>query len=158
MPLSEDVHRALTPIPAGKTLYVAIGNRLRGDDAAGPEICSRARSPSDAVRILDVGERSEDAVEDAIGFSPGKTVFLDAANFGGAIGEARVVPFDEIPETALSTHAVPPKAAAKIIMLDSGCEFSFVGIQIRQVGFGSPMSPEVEATVDEIAAILSEGR
>lgn len=86
---------------------------------------------------------------------PQKVVIVDAADFGGKIGQAILVSSDNIPATTLSTHTFPLKVIAKMIETDAGAEVRFLGVQPKSVSLGERMSEEVEKTAKEIIKCMN---
>lgn len=155
--LTDNVREALLPPPAGLTLVITVGNSLRTDDGVGPYIASRVGTPREGICLLDVADRPEDGIDEAVEKRPAKTVMIDAADFGGRPGEARIIPPELIPDTTLSTHTFPLKIITKILEEETGSDVFFLGIQPESVSFGEGLSPEVEKTAVEIIRLMSEG-
>lgn len=153
--LTDKVQRALLPAPNGATLFIFVGNTLRGDDGAGPYIFERLSGVGSHIRLMNVGDRPENCIDDAVTAAPAKTVIVDAADFGGIPGEARVIPHEFIPDTTLSTHTFPLKVIAGILQEDTGSEVIFIGIQSKEISWSEQLTPEVKNTADAIAAFLS---
>ena len=136
-------------------LILTVGNDLRSDDGAGPYIAKHVHSPKKGVHIIDAGERPEMVLDQAAALRPARTVIIDAADFGGAPGEARLISEQFIPECTLSTHTFPLRAVAKILAEDTSADVYFIGIQAVSVSYGEQMSPTVKQTADGIIALLS---
>lgn len=128
---------------------------MRADDGVGPYIARHLPLQRDGILVLDAGERPENVIDRAVGAKPVRTVIIDAAEFGGAAGEARVVPPELIEDGIVSTHTFPLSGVAKIIHYDTGSEVAFVGIQTGSKDFAEGLSAPVEQTAREIIALLS---
>ncbi len=154
--LTDKVQEALLPAPNGATLFIFVGNTLRGDDGAGPYIFERLSGATEnRIRLMNVADRPEDCIDDAVAAAPAKTVIIDAADFGGAAGEARVIPHEFIPNTTLSTHTFPLKVIAGILKEDTGSDVFFIGIQSKDLSWSEELTPEVKNTANAIAAFIS---
>ena len=154
--LTDKVQEALLPAPNGATLFIFVGNALRGDDGVGPYIFERLSGVvENRIQLLNVADRPEDCIDDAVAAAPAKTVIIDAADFGGTPGEARVIPHEFIPDTTLSTHTFPLKVIAGILKEDTGSDVFFIGIQSKEISWSERLTPEVKNTADAIAAFLS---
>ncbi|MBN2058126.1 MAG: hydrogenase 3 maturation endopeptidase HyCI [Candidatus Saganbacteria bacterium] len=154
--LTAEVKQALTPATTGITLIITVGNTLRSDDGVGPYIaegCSRLKA---GLALLDVGDKPENGIDQAVNSKASKVVFIDAADFGGHVGEARLVPKEQIPQTSLSTHTFPLPVIAKMIEEDAKAKVLFLGIQPAKVELGEGLNKKVRATGDEIIALLKE--
>jgi hydrogenase 3 maturation protease len=135
------------------TLYITIGNRLRGDDGAGPVIASRLSEIPD-IRIKDAGDRPERAMNWALEIRPSLVVFIDASDFGGLAGEIRELPLESISDTTFSTHRIPLPLIAGWITSETGAECRCIGIQPVSMALGEGLSPEVELAAAEIVREL----
>jgi hydrogenase 3 maturation protease len=153
--LPDDVRKALTGTTEGITAIIAIGNSLRRDDGAGTYIAEKTRA-AENFRVFNTGERPENFIETIISLKPAAIVLLDAADFGGSAGEIRVIPERVIPDTGMSTHALPLKFVCALLRENTGARITFIGIQPADVGFGEELSPEIKRACDEIISLLGE--
>jgi hydrogenase 3 maturation protease len=147
--LTAEVKQTLTPEKIGATLIITVGNSLRSDDGIGPYIANNFKGNA-KFTLLNAGDKPENAVDKASQHKPAKTVIIDAANFGGKVGEARIIPGEAIPNTTLSTHTFPLKVISKIIAEDTKSKVYFLGIQPKSVELGEKMDPAVVETAKEI--------
>ena len=131
-----------------------MGNSLRRDDGAGPFLASMLKS-SGNLTVIDAGSTPENHIDGIIAINPRRVLFIDAADFGGAPGEARLIPIEAIPATTLSTHGFPLSAVCELIRQSIPAEIRFIGIQAKDCGFGERLSEEVRKMVEEIAGALS---
>jgi len=131
------------------TVIVTVGNSFRMDDGVGPYIFSKLESKG-KLKIIDAGSTPENIAEEVIGLKPSLVLFLDAADFKGRPGEARVIDESQISESALSTHAVPMYIVSGLIKAETNAEVCYIGIQARNFGFGEGLSAEIKNTADEI--------
>jgi hydrogenase maturation protease HycI len=155
--LTDSLKMALLPYSDGVSLYITVGNSLRCDDGAGPYIASQITDPGDNIYILDVADRPENGLFEAEKVRPSKTVVIDAADFGGGPGEAKVIPLEFIPATTLSTHTFPLPVITKMLQEETATEVFFIGIQSVSVELGEGLSKEVKKTSDEIIAFINGG-
>jgi hydrogenase 3 maturation protease len=149
--LTDDVLKAFSAFP-GKTLFVTVGNSLRSDDGIGPFIAARL----EGCAVIDAGVKPENIIEDATALKPTRIVIIDAADFGGEPGEAKIISREHIPETTLSTHTIPLPVVTALLEEDTGAEIIFIGIQPKSVEMGEGLSPEVEKTALEIINAIKE--
>ena len=134
---------------------ICVGNALRSDDGAGPYIASHLKNTKKLI-ILDVGYNPENFIEEVASLKPGRIIVVDAADFGGEAGEARIISEDEIPESSLSTHAIPLKVIYHILKEDTDSEIVFIGIQPKEIKYDECLSPEVKATADMIISKINK--
>jgi hydrogenase 3 maturation protease len=152
--LNPEVVAVLRPDPAGTTLLITVGNVWRRDDGVGPYLASRLGDLAGSCRLLDAADRPENIFDEAAAAAPGKIVILDAADFGGAPGEIRVLAPAEIPEKGLSTHTFPIKLLARLLSQDTGATVHFVGLQPQNVSLGEGLSEPVRLAADTLVAHL----
>ncbi|MFH1683939.1 MAG: hydrogenase 3 maturation endopeptidase HyCI [Candidatus Margulisiibacteriota bacterium] len=156
--LTAEVKQALTPAEQGTTLIITVGNSLRSDDGVGPFIAAGIKELKTGLALLDAGDKPENIIDEAVKQSPKKAVIIDAAVFGGQVGEARLIDKEHIPQTTLSTHTFPLPVIAKIVEEDTKAQVFFIGIQPAKVELGEGLHEKVRATADEIIKIISEGK
>lgn len=87
---------------------LGVGNRLRGDDAAGPELCDRLRGRFRG-QTIDAGVAPENHLERVVTSGARLVLVADAADFGGAAGEVRLLAPDALAGAGVSTHACSPR-------------------------------------------------
>ncbi|MDD4879290.1 MAG: hydrogenase maturation peptidase HycI [Candidatus Omnitrophica bacterium] len=149
-----EIDSLLKPVVA-LTVIICVGNTLRSDDGVGPYIASYLKNTG-KLAVLDAGYNPENFIEKAAGLRPGRIVIIDAADFGGEPGETRIISERDIPETSLSTHAIPLKVVYHILKEDTGSEIRFIGIQPKEVSHGECLSPEVKAAADNLISKIKK--
>lgn len=137
----------------GDTVVVGIGNRWRGDDAAGPVLIDRL-SGSISARCLDAGDAPERYLG-AAADSASTILVIDAVDFGGAPGQLAVFAEPDLPDRFGTTHDVPLRALMSYLRRQSGATVLLLGIQPEHTAFGAPMSGEVRASVELVAQMLT---
>jgi hydrogenase 3 maturation protease len=149
-----EIDSLLKPV-AALTVIICVGNTLRSDDGVGPYIASYLKNTEKLI-VFDAGYNPENFIEETAETRPGRIIIIDAADFGGEAGEARIIDEEDIPESSLSTHAISLKVVYHILKADTGSEIKFIGIQPRQVAHGESLSPEVKAAADKIIARIKK--
>jgi hydrogenase 3 maturation protease len=163
-------------------LYVlGIGNRRKGDDAAG-SLCVRLlrkemarkkrradRLPADSgrplrtlrkgvareVRVLDAGEAPENATGLIRELRPTHVLIVDAAVGGHQPGTIFVIEKEKIRQEDISTHRLPLAHLVRYLEESIGCRVILVGIEPQEVAWGKPVSATVRAAVSHLAAGLA---
>jgi len=147
---TEEIAGALAP--RGRTLVITLGSGLRADDGVGPYVFSRVKFSRPDLRLMDGGTTPENIAQTAIDWKPDKIILIDAASFGGAAGEARLIPLEAINRaTVLSTHSFPLSVTFSIVKEDTGAELVIIGIQVKSLDYAEGLSPEVEETASKLA-------
>ncbi|MFH1062247.1 MAG: hydrogenase maturation peptidase HycI [Candidatus Omnitrophota bacterium] len=134
-------------------LIVAVGNSFRFDDGVGPYIAGELEKII-GLKVINAGYTPENIIEEVISLGPKKILIIDAADWGGNPGEVRIIPEDKIPQTTLSTHAIPLNVITGIICQSIKTRVFFIGIQPKSVCFGEGLSGEIKKTADEIVEII----
>jgi hydrogenase maturation protease len=142
-------------------MLVGLGNRLRGDDGAGPEVARLVRRRAPAVRAIEHEREPTDLLElwpgsplaivvDAVaGSRPGRVHRVDAcrtplpAGFGER-GSTHLLGLAEVVELGRSLGRLPGRLVV-------------FGIEAQEFSLGAGLSPRVEAAVEAVAtAALAE--
>ena len=150
--LSAEIKRALSFRPC-INVVITVGNGLRSDDGVGPYISSKISS-SEFLKVIDAGYTPEDIIDEVTELIPKRIIIIDAADFGGASGEIRIIDSAHIPESSLSTHAISLRVITKILSEDTKADIIFIGIQPKSVALGEGLSLSVRASADKIINYL----
>jgi len=149
---------------------MTVGNSFRSDDGVGPFIADRLAAWEDAEGLresegseisldwINAGQNPENIIEDAIARNPDRLVVIDAADFGGKPGEARIIPSGLIPESTLSTHMVPLSVITQLIADATGSETVFLGIQAVSFALGEGLTIAVQETGEAIVKFLTQDK
>ena len=148
-----------------KVAVVGMGNRLRGDDGAGPELVQRLKEQwekSDFCRrfpnerlFIDAGETPEDWLVRIVDLKPAVVIVVDAVDLGAAVGAVAVLPPDALPENfCLSTHRMPLRSLLRL-WEGNGIKTLVLAIQPSGLEHGREICPQVRETIGHLVAILS---
>jgi hydrogenase maturation protease HycI len=143
----------LLKINPDSDLIVAVGNSFRTDDGVGPYIAEALKQISN-LKLINAGYTPENSIEDIISLAPQRILIFDAADWGGKPGEVRIIPEANIPQTTLSTHAIPLNVITAIISQSIQTAIFFIGIQTKSVCLGEGLSGEIKKTADQIVEII----
>lgn len=138
-----------------RILIIGVGNRMRGDDAAG---CSAARilrgrlKGRGNVLVMDCGGVPENFTLEMKRFQPSHILFIDAVDMGLKPGEARLFDGDELTERSLSTHKQSLKILFSVLREGiPGVKIKLLGIQPKTIDFGAGISYKVRLGVRAVA-------
>jgi len=150
-----DIVAVLKPLVRGKTVLAGIGNTLKGDDAIGPEIV-RSLEGKVKVPLIDCGSVPENFTRKITELSPDTLIIIDAANWGGKAGEARLISVSEISSCGFSTHDASLEMFVNYLKsgLPGLVNVVIIGIQPAKLDFGEKISPEVSACMKKISSGL----
>lgn len=132
-----------------------MGNRLAGDDAAGPEILDRLKKQCQ-FPVLDGGQAPENLLKPLIRLRPQTVLLIDAVHFGVSPGSVRLFEPEELAEVDISTHAMSPKLVLQQIRSRTGAQVFLLGIQPEQREFGQPLSLPCRRAVESVSQRLIE--
>jgi hydrogenase 3 maturation protease len=131
---------------AGRVCVVGIGHVLRGDDGAGPAVVTRLVPGPDRL-CIDAGAAPENYAEAIARFRPDHVVLIDAADFGGAPGDVRLLPASDFGASGISCHASSLNLLARYLAARCPCRIHLLAIQPGATTFAAPLSPPVEEAV-----------
>jgi hydrogenase 3 maturation protease len=144
------VRDALADWVSRPVLLLGVGNRLRGDDAAGVLLCSRLDCPN----AVDCGDAPERYLGLAAHERVERVLLVDAADFGGAVGDIAFLGSGDLTERFGTTHTCGLALLSRFIREAYGKPVAVLGIQPGDTSFGASVSTAVRDTIDEIAALL----
>jgi len=108
------------------------------------------------VLSIDAGSVPENYLEKAARWRPDTILILDATDFGGVAGEARILDPSQVGSAALSTHALSLRMAADYLTARTRARVALLAIQPANVGRGSELSEAVSAAIERLEAVLSD--
>lgn len=157
--MSAAARRALAAAVRGRVCVLALGNRDRGDDGAGPALVDLVRDRVDAP-CFDGGIAPENLLEAVAREDPDVVLLVDAAAFGGRPGEVRVT--DPARHRGRpSTHAPSLALAAAYLRERCGAVVRLLAIQPASAAPGPHLSPAVQESVrtwaDRLTGMLRAG-
>lgn len=153
--LADNLSSLLTPQEFSRTLIITVGNCFRADDGVGPYIASGLRQ-SAKLSVIDAGYTPENIIDQAVKLSPGRIIFIDAADFSKVPGELRLIDSAHIPESSLSTHSMPLPVISRILYEDTKAKIYFIGIQPKSVEHKEGLSCEVSLAADALIKHINE--
>jgi hydrogenase maturation protease len=133
---------------------VGVGNVLKGDDGAGPALVALLASRGARFPYVDASEVPENYGGWVAKQGLDAVVFVDAVDFGGAPGEWRIIPFEDLMRSASSTHRLSLHFLIRYLTEQWKGEAILAGVQPKSLKLGDGLSPEVEAGVKELAEAL----
>lgn len=153
--LADNLTHLLTPQEFSHTLIITVGNCFRADDGVGPYIASGLRQ-SAKLSVIDAGYTPENVIDQAVRSSARIIIFIDAADFGGAPVELRLIDSEDIPESSLSTHSIPLPVVSRILHEDTKAKIYFIGIQPKSVEHKEGLSSAVKSAADTLIKHINQ--
>jgi len=146
---------------AERLFVLGIGNRRKGDDAAGG-LCVRLlnkqmakKSAARKIRILDAGETPESATGLIRKFRPTHVLIVDAAVGDHQPGTIFFIDKKKILQEDISTHRLPLFHLVRYLEESIGCRVILVGIEPQEIAWRRPVSATVRAAAARLAAWLA---
>lgn len=147
------------------TLVLGIGNRLSGDDAAGPYVVDMlnrkgqkgTRPTPPEIIAIDAGTSPESYTSLIRRHQPDLLILVDAADMGLSPGSLRIIPPVAITVASFSTHHMP----LSMLMSYTGglCpQVVLIGLQPEQTDLGRGISKAVRSSVKKLTQVILEGR
>jgi len=133
---------------------VGVGNVLKGDDGAGPALVELLGARGAAFPIVDACEVPENYGGWVAKQGLDAAVFVDAVDFGGAPGEWRVIPFEDLMHSASSTHRLSLHFLIHYLTEQWKGDAILAGVQPKSMKLDDGLSPEIEAGVKALAEAL----
>ncbi len=135
-----------------ETVIVGIGNVLKGDDGAGPKVCSILKGKI-ASEVIDAGTTPENYIGKIVRMVPKKLLIIDAIDFVKSPGTIKVFKTQDLKRFTLSTHCLSPHMFVQAITSEIDTEVFFIGIQPAHLHLGQDLSKKV---ADAVAALANE--
>jgi len=144
----------------GKLIILCVGNDLRGDDGIGPVIYNRLQGQfGKHILLYNVGGSLENYLSVISKENATHCLIIDAVDFGddeitaGSVGFFK--PSDlEDKQVTFSTHFIPMKVFVEYMKTNSRVIIRILGVQPKNLDFGSEMSFEVLEAVDKVINFL----
>lgn len=129
---------------------LCVGNPLRGDDGLGGAVAARLKGRTGAA-VLDAGAAPENFTGALRRLRPEVLLVVDAADFGGRPGQARLLSPAELDAGGVSSHAAGLGLLAGYLAAECGAETIVLAVQAGRVGTGTEMSPEAADAARSVA-------
>jgi hydrogenase 3 maturation protease len=128
-----------------------VGNRLRGDDGAGPLLAELLEAdPAAGWTVVDGESSPENHTHRIRALMPRLVLIVDAAEMQLAPGEVRRLDEDCVAEHfLLTTHAIPLNFLIASLK-ETVPEVAFIGIQPGSTMLCGPITPSVRRAVERI--------
>jgi hydrogenase 3 maturation protease len=155
MGTEEHLFEQLNKLRDSTTLILGIGNKLKGDDGAGPLVCEQLKGKV-CAEIIDAGTVPENYIQPIVKKAPQNLLIVDAIDLGASPGTISVLRPEQLNSSVFSTHALSPRLFVDVILQDLEVDVYFVGIQPAQTKIGESVSPPVNQAVQRLSRVLCE--
>jgi len=149
------MRRRLKTLLNGKVVVFGIGNRLRGDDAIGPELVDRIGGRVGAVCV-----NGENAPEMYLGRiareSPDVVLVVDAVHLGRSAGAIGVLEPEDLSQPFFTTHDLPLRFLIDRLRTRTRCRVCILGVQPKRLSIGSGLSRSGRRALRLLERLLAE--
>ncbi len=148
----QDLIDGLGECEADQLVFVGLGNRDRGDDAAGLVLLSQLQEVPDlaGAHFINAGRTPENYLQHLLNLQPELVIFLDAVRWGGEPGEVTWLSPAQIETAGMSTHTYSIRMIEQYLQAQRPMEVKYLGIQPVSTGLGEPISDEVSSRIQDL--------
>jgi hydrogenase 3 maturation protease len=140
---------------SGKVVILGVGNPLRGDDGAGPNLIEQLQGCVNAT-LLDCEEVPENFLGQIAENQPDIVLIIDAIDFGMSPGAVALLEEEQLlAGTSLSTHHSSLQLFIKCLKAETGGTVLVLGIQPESMDYGTEISPRVGETLGLLRHIIT---
>lgn len=149
---------------AKRVAILGIGSSLRGDDALGlffikglKLLLKKATMPM-PLKLFSCGVTPENYTGEIKKFKPSHIIIVDALDIGKEAGSISIIDAKKkSANVSFSTHGLPVRIFTDYLSRYLNLKIIFIGIQAKQVEFGTGLSYEVNKSVNQVASFIKEG-
>ncbi|MFH1772381.1 MAG: hydrogenase 3 maturation endopeptidase HyCI [Candidatus Omnitrophota bacterium] len=149
------IEERLKEILKGKVVIAGIGNILRGDDGFGPLFVNSLKNTSDFI-CIDCGTAPENYIGKVIKEKPDTVLLVDAVHLNAACGSYELLKKEDILPSGFTTHDLSPNMLIEILEKETNAVIYLLGIQPKNVTFGSEISEEVKNSLNLLVSAINE--
>ena len=136
-------------------VLVGVGNRYRGDDAAGSILAERLSSLK-KIAAIDSGEIPENYTYDVKQLTPKTIIFVDAVDVGIEPGQVVLLKPSQLTEKRFSTHRPSLRLVMEYLAKETKAQIYLLGLQPKSIMAGAPLSTEVSQTIARLEDIFND--
>lgn len=128
---------------------MGIGNRHWHDDGVGSYIAEALHERPD-MNAIDAGFIPENHLEEVAAHHPDSILMIDATDFGGEPGQARLIYPEKVAYSGVSTHAGSLRMLAEYMHQRTHAPVALLAIQPEDTSAGESLSPAVAETFRDL--------
>ena len=150
-----DIKTELKSILKGKVTIVGVGNAMRGDDGFGPHLaeCINGKVSAD---VINSGPTPENHLKTIRNSKPDTVLIIDAADFGGDIGNIKLLKKDDIPLYGLSTHNASLALFFDFLKQDTKADVYMLAVQPARCDMNTHISDIMVEKCKELESLFLE--
>jgi len=141
---------------AKRVVVAGIGNPIRMDDFVGVKIVRGLRGKvSEKVYLIECETVPENFIQQITDFNPTHILLVDAAVLGLKPGNSRLIKSEQLAMfPVFSTHTFPLRIFCEYVAKTTKAKVVLLLIEPKEADFGEGLTPEVEASAQEIVNAL----
>ncbi len=141
-----------------RVVILGIGNKTRGDDAAGIRTIQKLedRLESENLLLINTGNTPEKFTSKVKKFEPDKVLLIDSIDSGSEPGTITLAKSSDVSSYSVSTHRLPLSKLMDYLEKETGAKIRLLGMQVENIGRGTKISQNVKESIDEIVEKLSK--
>lgn len=138
-----------------RVVIIGIGNRLKGDDAAGSIVAEKVKEKvkSKNILVIDAENKPENYIGVIKKFKPSLILIIDAVDFNSYIGDFRIFKIEEIKDITFNTHNFSLPLFKKLI---GNPEIYIIGIQPEKIKIGEEISSSVLKAIEKVTCLFEK--
>jgi hydrogenase 3 maturation protease len=110
---------------------------------------------SDRVLLIECETVPESYLQQIIDFNPTHVLLIDAAILGLKAGEVKIISAEDLTNfPAFTTHMLPLRIFCEYLAKTIKAEIALLLIEPKKTDFGEELSPEIEASAQNITYVL----
>jgi len=148
-----DLEEFFNKLKGKEIVIVGLGNRLRGDDAAGLLIIERINNPKFKTICAESG--LENYIGKIIKLNPDIIFIVDAVILNEKAGCYKIFSSDFIQSSDILSHSLSFDIIRDLIESASSSKIYLLGIQPKTIGIGDEPTPEVLETVNLLVKTIN---
>lgn len=152
--MDKNLAEQLCDFAHGKVCVMGIGDRHWQDIGVGTYI-AEALDASPGLEIVDAGFVPENHLESIAEWHPDCVLMVDASDFGGEPGQARLIFPERVPYSSASTQAGSLRILAEYMHASMHADIALLAIQPGETGAGESLSPAVAETFLDLVQHLA---
>ncbi len=143
-----------TRLTGKRILLLGVGNRLRGDDAVGSLLVERLQGKAD-IPMIDAGDVPENYLGPIEGSGAEVVLVVDAADFGGDVGDTAIFDIGQLQGKSISTHTASLGLLFKVIPPEKRPQVIVLGIQPGNLELSQGLSEPVLGALESLERLLT---
>jgi len=149
------MNNSFKDIISGRTVFVGIGNELRGDDGIGLLIIEKLRDRIDCP-CINAGQVPENSFGIIVKERPDTVIIIDAVQLFMKPGSYQLLTEMDIQHTGFSTHTLSLAVFMQYLKEASDADVYLLGVQPRSTELGQGLTSQLEDSLDELVNLIAE--